>query len=337
MRSAELDSIYKPKVYLATGQTHSHLAVSTATYMGITLHEDELKTFPSGERYFRFGKSVRGKHVLLVQSLASTDQGSVNDSLMELMLMVDAARRGSAQEITVVTPYMAYMRQDRKAKGREPISAATVINMLQGVGAHRLVSVDMHSAQTQAVFDGPFDHLTAEGLIRNTLMERIGKDKDAYAIVSPDGGRAKIAEHYADTLDVDVIHVPKSRSRKDSSIISRPDVVPGIEGKTAILIDDLIDTAGTLISAAETLKNSGANGVIAAATHGLFSGPALERLPDSAITELIVTDTIPMDHATHALGKQLTVLPCAPMLAAALSAIITGKSVSRQFQGRNYL
>jgi ribose-phosphate pyrophosphokinase len=255
---------------------------------------------------------------------------------MELMLMVDAARRGSAREITVVMPYMAYGRQDRKAQGREPISAATVLNMLEGAGADRLVSVDMHSAQTQAVFDGPFDHLTAEGLIREALRERIETDHDKFVIVSPDAGRAKVAEHYGNELNLEVVNVPKSRSRGDSSVITRPSKIDGVEGQIAILIDDMIDTAGTLVSAAETLNNSGAAGVIAVATHGLFSDPAIERLKKSAITELIIVDTIPLDAIKKALGDKLTIVSSATMLASALGAITSGDSVSKLFRGMNY-
>jgi ribose-phosphate pyrophosphokinase len=337
MKSIELTEKQKSKVYLAAGSSHLELAQQTADEMGIPLGDDVRKVFPSGERFFRYSKSIRGLHVFAMQSLANSEQGSVNDSLMELMTMVDAAKRGSAHEITVVMPYMAYGRQDRKAKGREPITAATVINMLQGAGADRLVSVDMHSPQTQAVFDGPFDHLTAEGLIRKSLKKRIDGNHEEFVIVSPDGGRAKVAEHYAAALNLDVMNIPKTRSRLDSSIITRPDHVDGVDGRTAILIDDMIDTAGTLVSAADTLRDSGATGVIAAATHGLFSDPALERLQASGITELAIVDTVPLDGAREALGERLTVISSARMLAISLGAIATGKSVSEQFHGENYL
>jgi ribose-phosphate pyrophosphokinase len=336
MEFSQLSDEQKANIYVTSGSSHLDLAQQTADAMGIPLQQDIRKTFPSGERYFRFCESIRGMHVLIIQSLVGTRNGSVNDSLMELMLMIDAARRGSAKEITVVMPYMAYGRQDRKAQGREPISAATVLNMLEGAGADRLVSVDMHSAQTQAVFDGPFDHLTAEGLIRHALKERIDGDGGEFVIVSPDAGRAKVAEHYANELDLDVVNVPKSRNRGDSSIITRPDKVEGVEGRIAILIDDMIDTAGTLVSAAETLKNSGASGVIAVATHGLFSEPAIERLKASAITELIIVDTIPLDAAKEALGDKLTIVSSAEMLASALGAITSGDSVSKLFHGMNY-
>lgn len=326
----------KDEIYLASGNTHKALAAEIAEAMDLHLHDDDVKIFPSGERYFRYGDSIRGKHALLVQSLVASDNGSVNDALLELVLMIDAARRGSAKEITVVSPYLAYMRQDRKALGREPISAAAVINILQATGAHRLVSVDMHSAQTQAVFDGPFDHLTAEGIIRDALAERINGNHNDFVVVSPDGGRAKTAEIYAGELGVEVVHIPKSRSKTDSSQISRPDWVEGVEGKTCILIDDMIDTAGTLVSAAETLNQSGAKAVIAAATHGILSGPAIDRLQNSHITELVLTDTTPVESFRESLGDKLSVVSVAPMIATALEAIISGNSVLELFSGRNY-
>jgi ribose-phosphate pyrophosphokinase len=322
-------------IYIASGNTHPALAHEIASALGVSVMDDEIKIFPSGERYFRFGESIRGKHALLIQSLVQSKNGSVNDALLELVLMIDAARRGSASEITVVLPYFAYMRQDRKALNREPISAAAVINILQHTGADRLVSIDMHSAQTQAVFDGPFDHLTAEGIIRSALAERI-TDPSKFVVVSPDGGRAKSAESYASALGIEVVHIPKSRSRSDSSVIKRPDFVESVEGMTCILIDDLIDTAGTLVSAADTLKKSGAEGVIAAATHGILSGPAIDRLVDSAITELIVTDSTPVEAFKERLGDKLTILSTAPMIASALNAIVVGDSVSQLFEGRNY-
>ncbi len=324
-------------VYLASGSTHPNLAKQVAKEMGVDFHNDDIKVFPSGERYFRFADSIRGKHALLVQSLVSTDAGTVNDSLLELIVMIDAARRGSAKEITVVTPYMAYMRQDRKARGREPISAAAVINSLQMTGAHRLVSIDMHSAQTQAVFDGPFDHLVAEGLIREALAKKINKNYQAYIVVSPDGGRARMAEQYAEMLNVELIHMPKSRSRNNSAEIERPDFINDVSDKHCILIDDMIDTAGTLVSAAETLEKSGAKSVIAAATHGVLSDPARQRLKSPSVTELLLTDTTPLEKFKKDLGNKLTIIPTAPMIAAALTAIIEGRSVSAIFEGRNYL
>jgi ribose-phosphate pyrophosphokinase len=324
-------------VDIVTGSAHSELAERTASELGVSLDDIELRRFPNSELYVRYSNSIRGDHVIIIQSLVANNGLSVNDALMELILMIDAAKRASASEITVVMPYMAYSRQDRKAKGREPISAATVINLLQTAGAKRLVSIDMHSAQTQAVFDGPFDHLTAEGVIRDALKDYIKTNPDNYIMVSPDGGRAKTAEHYASELGIDMVYIPKTRNRNDSSQLSRPEFVEGVKDAVCILIDDMIDTAGTLVSAAQTLKNSNAKKVIAAASHGLFSDPALSRLKESVIDELFITDTVPFDNAKKMLGKRLHIITIAPMLALALEAIIAGDSVSEIFQGNNYL
>lgn len=336
MSNFQLDPRLTSNLYLASGSSHHDLASLTAKAMGISLGDVERRMFPNTELYVRYGESVRGKHVFAIQSLAVSEGRSVNDSFMELMIMVDAAKRASASEITVVAPYMAYGRQDRKAKGREPISAATVIRALQSAGADRIVSVDMHSAQTQATFNGPFDHLTAEPLIQAALKKRVKENPSQFIVVSPDGGRAKIAEEYAQELNVPVAHMTKSRDRSDSSKIKRPDTITGVEGLTCLMIDDMIDTAGTLVSAAETLKRSGASKIIACATHGLFSNPALTRLKDSPIDELIVTNTIPMGEAKKVLGKRLEILSIAPLLAQTLSEIASRGSVSKIFNDRNY-
>jgi ribose-phosphate pyrophosphokinase len=331
-----MESLANQQVYITTGSVDRPLAQRIAYQLGLTLNDDEIKIFPSGERYFRYVESVRGKHVLIIQSLVQSSTGSVNDALLELILMIDAARRASASEITVVSPYLAYMRQDRKARGREPISAAAVINLLQATGAHRLVSVDMHSAQTQAVFDGPFDHLTAEKIIYKALKERINGNTRDFVVVSPDGGRAKTAEMYAQLLEIDVEHIPKKRDRTNSAAIYRPDTVDGVEGKNCILIDDMIDTAGTLVSAAATLQASGAKSVIAVATHGLLSDPAIERIKESAITELFITDTLPTEEVKNQLGDTLRIIPSAEMIASSLTAIVSGGSLLQIFEDRNY-
>jgi ribose-phosphate pyrophosphokinase len=336
MNKLELKAGQQSKIFLASGSTHPGLAKDTAEFMGLRFGEVEHKCFPNTEQYVRYGESVRGKHAFIIQALAATKGFSVNDSLMELVLMVDAAKRSSASEITVVAPYLAYSRQDRKARGREPISAAAVIRMLQSAGADRLVSIDMHSAQTQATFNGPFDHLTAEPLIQTAMHERVGDNYDEYVVVSPDGGRAKVAEEYAVELGVSLVHMSKLRARHDSSKIIRPDSVDGVKGRTCLLIDDMIDTAGTLVSAAETLERSGARRIIVAATHGLFSSPALDRLKNAPIDEIIVTDTVPQVESKRVLSDQLEVLSIAPILGRALAEIATHGSVSKMFNDRNH-
>lgn len=331
--SQPLDS---DSMVIASGSTHPDLALATAAALGVALGQTERKMFPNSELYVRYGESIRGKHVFIIQSLAQADGRSVNDAFMELLIMIDAAKRASAAEITAIVPYLAYGRQDRKARGREPISAATVIRAMQSAGADRLVSIDMHSAQTQATFNGPFDHLTAEHVIKDALLDRIAAQIDHYVMVSPDGGRAKVTEEYASMLGLDVVHMTKSRDRDDSSVIKRPDTVDGVAGKICLIVDDIIDTAGTVVSAAETLQRSGAAGVIICATHGLFSDPAIDRLITAPISEIIVTDTVPTTDAKDRLGDRLTVLPTAPMIAETISAIANRGSVSRIFNDRNY-
>jgi ribose-phosphate pyrophosphokinase len=194
----------------------------------------------------------------------------------------------------------------------------------------------MHSAQTQATFNGPFDHLTAEPLIKAALGEIVKGEQDKYVVVSPDGGRAKTAEEYAEALGVNVVHMIKSRDREDSSKISRPESIGGVDGLTCLVIDDMIDTAGTLVSAAEAMKRSGAAHIITCATHGLFSGPALSRLKASPIDKVIITNTSPTEEAKEVLGKRLEVLSIAPLIASAIIEIGTRGSVSKIFNDRNY-
>lgn len=332
----EPDPSHYQDITVVSGSTHLPLAEETADIMGIKLCEMERKIFPNTECYIRYGETVRGKRVFIIQSLAGIEGQSVNDSFMELLIMIDAAKRASASEVTVVAPYMAYGRQDRKARGREPISAATIIRAMQSAGADRLVSIDMHSAQTQATFNGPFDHLTAEPLIKMRLEEIIKDKPDDYVVVSPDGGRAKSSEDYAEALGLNVIHMTKIRDRHDSSKIVRPEVINGVDGKICIMIDDMIDTAGTLVSAADALKRSGAKYIITCATHGLFSDPALERLRKAPIDKIIVTNSTPLTEAEKQLSDRLEVLSIASLLASAIVEIGTRGSVSKIFNDRNY-
>jgi ribose-phosphate pyrophosphokinase len=326
-------------LYIVSGTVHPKLAEETVAAMGLKLGSLNTKRFANSEMYVQYGDSVRGKHVIIIQTFAHDYKRnlSVNDALMETMLLIDAAFRSSAREITVVIPYLGYSRQDRKAKGREPISAAVVTHMLQTAGAHRLVTIDMHSPQVQGTFHGPFDHLVAERLILEGLRDEMGnRDPELFAIVSPDTGRAKDSERAADALGIRLRHLQKTRDRHDSSKLLRPKRLQGVEGRICFMTDDMIDTAGTLITAAETLRKSGATGVISSATHALLSDPAIERLQGDAIDKLIVTDTVPVDYAQKVLGDKLTVIPVAPMIATALHEIATGGSVSELFEGRNY-
>jgi len=335
MTKAEIVDTLNDSVYLTSGHTSPELAQQTADEMQVPLHSSNGKQFPNSELYVRHEDNLRNLDVFIIQSISRRDERSINDSLQEVIFMADAAKRASAREISVVTPYFPYGRQDRKAKNRESIAAAAVCQQLGSVGVNRIVTVDLHSQQTQGNFNGAFDPLTAEDLIKDALKERVALDPDSYVVVSPDGGRAKVAEEYAAFLLIGVEHMPKSRDSKDSSIITRPKTMEGVDGRICLLIDDMIDTAGTLISAAEVLQNSGASRIITAATHGLFSDPATERLQASPIDEIIVTDTVSLFHMQEALGDRLSVLPIAPMLADSLTNIVLGDSLTEYFHGHN--
>ena len=322
----------KERIYIATGSAQPELAEAIADAMGTRVGDSLNKQFANGEMYFKPQESVRGKHFLAIQSLASCNGLSINDYIFELAAMVDSAVRASASEVTVVVPYLGYSRQERKATGREPIMAAALTGWLQTLRANRIVSVDLHAPATQGTFRGPFDHLTANPLIIKSLKSIIGNNSDKFVIVSPDEGRAKESAGYAEDLNLDIVHMTKSR--KMGGVV-RPTNVDGVHGRTAIMIDDILDTGGTLISAAQTLERSGAGGVMAVATHGLFSGDALKNLPDAPISKIIVTDTVPQNESKQALGDKLEVLSSGPMIGRALYQIVTNGSVSELFSGRN--
>ena len=320
---------------IASGGVYPELASSIAKALGKKLIKVELKRFANGERYVRYEESIRQKDLFIIQSFSENNGYSLNDAFIELLLLVDAARRASAKEITVVLPILPYARQDRKARNREPISASIILRTLETIGVDRIITIDLHSAQTQAIFNRPFDHLIAEPIISKALKKLTSLHKSKYLLVSPDAGRAKETESYAEELGLDYIHLPKVRDRHDSRKIKRPTTITGVEGKNCIIIDDMIDTGGTLITAAETLKNSGAKNIILATTHGILSNNAAERFRDSAVTKLYIVDTISQINNKKILGKKLEVLPIAPLVAKAIKCIATGGSLDFIFDGKN--
>lgn len=338
MAKTQLSNAEKEGVVLASGSTHPQLAEATAESMGMTLAAVDLHTHPNSENYVRYEESIRGKHVVILQTHAAVGGRSVNDALQEQILMIDAANRASAREITAVIPMFGYSRQDRKSKGRESIAIAAVIRQLEVVGADRLVSVDMHSAQVEGNFTGPFDHMTGRDLLRKR-MRRLVRDgePDDFVMVSPDAGRARVTEDFAIRLGIGVVHMPKVRDKKNPSQIIRPKKIGEVGGKTCMLSDDMIDTAGTLVSAAETLHRSGAAKIIAFATHGVFSEPAFKRIQDSPIDAVVVTDTLPMEHAQFELKDQLRVVSIAPVIGRAIGEIVTDGSVSTIFNDQNHM
>jgi ribose-phosphate pyrophosphokinase len=308
------------------GRSHPELANAVAANLGIELGDANLRTFPNGEMKCRFGDSVRGSDVFIIQ----THCAPVNDWIMEMLVMIDAASRGSAKRITVVCPYFGYSRQDRKAEGREPISAKLLANMMVVAGVNRMVSVDLHSGQIQGFFDKPVDHLVAMPVLLAYLHQHGGED---LVIVSPDAGRAKVAERYAQHLGADMAFIFKTRPKGTVGQVQANEVIGDVAGRRCVVIDDMIDTAGTICAAADLLKARGATEVWAMATHGLLSDPAVDRLKNSAFERVVLTDTVPLPPEKQL--DKIEVLSVAGIIADAIDAVFQDTSVSEIFGGEN--
>ena len=320
-----MELVTKKRLQIFSGRAHRQLAEDIAAHLGVPLGEANLKTFANGEIKCQFGESVRGSDVFIIQSHFDP----INDSIMEQLIMIDAAKRGSAKRITAVCPYYGYSRQDRKAEGRDPITAKLLANMLVEAGANRMVSVDLHSAQIQGFFDKPVDHLIAMPVLLDYLGEHGGSD---LVIVSPDAGRIKVAERYAQHLHADLAFVYKTRLKGQGTVEAR-EVIGDVAGRRCVLTDDMIDTAGTIVAAAEILKAKGATEVWAMATHALLSGPAVDRLKNSELERIVVTDTVPLP--TEKQIDKIEVLSVAGIFAQAIEAIFEDTSVSELFDGEN--
>jgi len=318
----------KKSLHLITGRAHPELAQEVAELLDVKLVDANLSEFANGEIYCKFAESVRGGDVFILQTHVSTNDMSINDAIMEHMIMVDAAERASAKRTTVVAPFYGYARQDRKASGREPITAKLVADQFRVAGASRMLSVDLHSHQLQGFFEGPWDHLVAMPV----LCDALGKLADDLVVVSPDAGRVKVAERYAQKLDADLAIVHKRRLHNQKNVVEAKEVVGDVNGKSCVLIDDMIDTGGTIVAAAELLKDKGARKVIAATTHGVFSGPALERIENSCLEKVVVTNTLPLQRRI----EKLEVVSIAPLIAAAIRGIFEDTSVSEIFGGGNF-
>jgi ribose-phosphate pyrophosphokinase len=326
----ELELITKKRLHLVAGRSHRDLAVEVAECLGVTLGEVNVAEFANGEIHCRYGESIRGADVFIFQGHCSSPEMSINDAIMEQLIMVDAAHRASAKRITVVAPMFGYARQDRKAEGREPITAKLVANLLAAAGAKRLVSVDLHSGQIQGFFDGPVDHLTAMPILVDWMSENLPED---LVVVSPDAGRVKVAERYANQLHADIAIVHKRRVRGAKNAVEAKEVVGEVEGRTCVLIDDMIDTAGTIVAAAEQLAERGAESVYAACTHGVFSGPAIDRLKNSVLEKIVITNTLPLPPEKQL--DKIEVLSAAKIIADAIDAVFEDTSVSEIFGGQN--
>ncbi|MCA9332394.1 ribose-phosphate diphosphokinase [Candidatus Saccharibacteria bacterium] len=314
------------QLHLLGGRAHTELAQKIADELGVELSPVKLDNFADGEISCRIGESVRGDDVFVFQTHAS----NVNDAVMEQAIMIDAAKRASASSITAVCPYLGYARQDRKSNGREPISVRLVVDILSAAGADRIMSVDLHSGQTQGFFDGPFDHLIARPILVDYMTKNFSSK--GLVIVSPDAGRVKVAERYGSDLGCDIAIVHKQRSKVKNNYVEAKYLIGNVKNKTCVVIDDMIDTAGTICAAADLLAEHGAKEVYGMTTHGLFSGPAIERIEKSAFKKIIVTDTLPQDKKK---SKKIEVLTIAPLIASAISAVYTRDSVSQIFDGQN--
>lgn len=311
---------------IASGRAHPELAEEIVKELGTELLPMSAYDFANGELYVRSSESVRGKDVFLLQS----HPAPLNNWLMEQLIMVDSMKRASAKRITVVSPFYPYSRQDKKGRGREPISARLVADLYKAAGADRIMSVDLHTAQIQGFFDGPVDHLFAVPLLAEHIRAQVADDE--VTVVSPDTGRVRVAEQWAERLGgAPLAFVHKTRDVTQPNKAESKQVVGQIEGRTCVLIDDMIDTGGTISGAVKVLKDAGAKDVIIAATHAIFSDPAAERLANSGAREVVVTNTLPIPEEKR--FEQLTVLSIAPILATAIREVFTDGSVTSLFDG----
>jgi ribose-phosphate pyrophosphokinase len=327
----DLELEYNKRLMLVAGRAHPELAAKIAAKLGVDLGDVTLKTFSNGEVYCRFGESVRGADVFIVQpTCGNADLGlSANDALMELLVMTDAAVGGSAHRVIAVTPWYGYSRQDKKSAPREPISSRLVARMLESAGVDRILTMDLHSGQIQGFFQKPCDHMTALFMLTQYFSDLGLED---LVVVAPDAGRVKLNQKFADKIGADLAILNKERPAQQVAEINY--VIGDVAGKTAVLVDDIIDTAGTLKAAAEAVLDAGARRVYAAATHGVFSGNAWENLAAAGFEQVVVTDTIPLPPGAP---DNVRVLSCAELLSSSIRQIFTDGSVSDVFGGENQL
>ncbi|TDE93983.1 ribose-phosphate diphosphokinase [Occultella glacieicola] len=314
------------RLVLVSGRAHPELAAAVADELGIEVVPTTAYDFANGEIYVRFAESVRGADAFVLQSHTAP----INEWIMEQLLMVDALKRASVKSITAVVPFYGYARQDKKHRGREPISARLMADLFKTAGADRIMSVDLHAAQTQGFFDGPVDHLWAMPILTDYVRTRV--DVANAAVVSPDAGRIRVAEQWAAKLGgvpLAFVHKTRDINRPNQAVANR--VVGEVADRDCVLVDDLIDTGGTISEAVKVLTAAGARSVIVAATHGVLSDPAVSRLQESGAREVIITDTLPI-HVEKRFAK-LTVLSIAPLLGRAIREVFDDGSVTSLFDG----
>jgi ribose-phosphate pyrophosphokinase len=331
--STSIDRDDSKRLMVFAGRSSQELGQRIATRLGIDLGAVTLKTFANGEIYVRFEESVRGADVFLVQSTSRP----VNDSIMELLIMINAAKLASAHRITAVIPWYGYSRQDKKSAPREPITARLIADLLNASGVDRVLTMDLHAGQVQGFFGVPVDHMTALPMFVDDFEQRVyqGDITDPLVVVSPDAGRAKLANHFAERLGATLAVLTKQRPDHNEAEITL--LIGDVEGRAAILIDDMIDTAGTLCAGAKVVKDAGATRVFAAATHGLLSGRAVERLRDSVIEQVVLTDTVPPPDEARAADDLFRVLSVDRILADSVHNVFVDESVSAIFAGENQL
>ncbi|MEY3908314.1 MAG: hypothetical protein RLZZ90_221 [Actinomycetota bacterium] len=321
----DVTSSNSKRLVIVSGRAHPALAKEVADLLNTSLVPTTAYDFANGETFVRYEESVRGVDAFVIQSHAA----GINNWVMEQLLMVDALKRASAKRITVVAPFFPYGRQDKKHKGREPISARLMADLYKAAGANRIMSVDLHAPQIQGFFDGPVDHLWALPMLADYVAEKYGNEN--LTVVSPDSGRVRVADIWAERLGAPLAIIHKRRDPDVPNQVSSHELVGDVKGRTCLLVDDMIDTAGTIVAAAKALKDNGAKSVIVAATHAVFSNPAVERLSSGAVDQVIVTNTLPITPEKQ--FENLTVLSIAPLIAAAISAVFSDDSVNKLFPG----
>jgi ribose-phosphate pyrophosphokinase len=315
------------KLMLVSGRAYPELACEVAECLGTELTPAKLFDFANGEIIVRFLDSVRGCDVFVLQSHTAP----INEWIMEHLIMVDALKRASARRITVVTPFFGYARQDKKSRGREPISARLMADLFATAGADRLMTVDLHTAQIQGFFDGPVDHLFALPILASYIQSKL--DLSQTTVVAPDAGRVRVCERWTDRLGCPLAIIHKRRDPEVANQVKVHEVVGQVEGRTCILVDDMIDTGSTVARAADALFEQGAANVIVTATHGVLSGPAIDILKNSQISEVVVTNTLPI--AAERRFDKLTVLSIAPLIARAINEVFSDGSVTSLFDGQS--
>ncbi|MFC4494245.1 ribose-phosphate diphosphokinase [Streptomyces ovatisporus] len=312
------------KLMLFSGRAHPDLAKEVAEQLGISVVPTKTFDFANGEIYVRFQESARGADCFLMQSHTAP----INKSIMEQLIMIDALKRASARSITVIVPFYGYARQDKKHRGREPISARLMADLLKTAGADRILTVDLHTDQIQGFFDGPVDHLFALPVLADYVGGKV--DRGKLTVVSPDAGRVRVADRWADRLGAPLAIVHKRRDPEVANQVTVHEVVGDVEGRVCVLVDDMIDTGGTICAAAEALFANGAEDVIVTATHGVLSGPAADRLKNSKVSEFVLMNTLPTPNELDL--DKITVLSMAPTIARAVREVFEDGSVTSLFE-----